>query len=107
MGIPLIQDLEGGVFLNIGSAVTGPEVLLKAVSMAANTGRAPRGILCADFDLREHMPHQMADESAPGYYFRDQKSVWSRIPHAFGGRGFYIQGNHKQTFPFLYQSMVS
>jgi len=34
-----IQNLEGGVFLNIGSAVTGPEVYLKALSMARNTAR--------------------------------------------------------------------
>lgn len=98
---------QGGVVLNIGSAVTGPEVLLKAVSMAANVGRAPRGILTADFDLREHEPRQMADEAAPGYYFRDQKSVVTRIPQAFGGRGLYVRGDQKQTFPFLYQQIVA
>ena len=31
-----IAGLEGGVFLNVGSAVTGPEVYLKALSMARN-----------------------------------------------------------------------
>ncbi|MBM4024910.1 MAG: hypothetical protein FJ280_05805 [Planctomycetes bacterium] len=92
---------KGGVVLNIGSAVTGPEVLLKAISMAANVGRVPRGILTADFDLRAHEPRQMTDESAPGYYFRDQKSVVTRIPQGFSGRGLYIQGDQKQTFPFL------
>ncbi len=92
---------KGGVVLNVGSAVTGPEVLLKAVSMAANVGRAPRDILTADFDLREHEPRQMTDEAAQGYYFRDQKSVVTRIPQAFGGRGLYIRGDQKQTFPFL------
>lgn len=92
---------KGGVVLNIGSAVTGPEVLLKAVSMAANVGCVPRGILTADFDLREHKPRQMGDESAQGYYFRDQKSVATRIPQAFGGRGLYIEGDQKKTFPFL------
>ena len=34
-----VQDLEGGVFLNVGSAVTGPEVYLKALSMARNVAR--------------------------------------------------------------------
>ncbi|MBP7053956.1 MAG: hypothetical protein KBE65_23330 [Phycisphaerae bacterium] len=97
---------EGGVVLNIGSAVTGPEVLLKAVSMAANVGRVPHGILTADFDLRMHEPRQMRDEAAPCYYFRDQKSVVTRIPEAFGGRGLYIQGDQKQTFPLLYKKVT-
>ncbi len=97
---------QGGVVLNVGSAVTGPEVLLKAVSMAANVGSVPHGILTADFDLREHEPRQMTDEAAQGYYFRDQKSVVTRIPEAFGGRGLYIQGDQKNTFPFLYKQII-
>ena len=97
---------EGGVVLNIGSAVTGPEVLLKAVSMAANVGSAPREILSADFDLRRYAPAHMTDESAQGYYFRDQKSVVTRIPQAFGGHGLYVGGDQKQTFPYLYQRIV-
>ncbi len=97
---------KGGVVLNIGSAVTGPEVLLKAVSMAANVGAVPHGILTADFDLREHEPRQMTDESAAGYYFRDQKSVVTRIPQAFSGRGLYIQADQTQTFPFLCQQIL-
>ncbi len=97
---------EGGVLLNIGSAVTGPEVLLKAVSMAANTGKVPNNIITADFDLREHEPEKMSDESSQAYYFRDQKSVVTRIPQAFSGKGFYIQGNQKQTFPLLYKKII-
>lgn len=96
----------GGVVLNIGSAVTGPEVLLKAVSMAANAGTAPHGILTVDFDLRRHDPDQMADDTAQGYYFRDQKSVVTRIPQAFGGRGLYVQGDQRATFPRLYQAIL-
>jgi hypothetical protein len=97
---------KGGVVLNIGSAVTGPEVLLKAVSMAANVASVPHDIVTADFDLREHEPRQMTDEAAQGYYFRDQKSVVTRIPEAFGGRGLYIQGDQKQTVPFLYKQLI-
>jgi len=97
---------NGGVILNIGSAVTGPEVLLKAVSMAANIGKAPNKILTADFDFRGCYPDQMADESSPAYYFRDQKSIVTRIPQAFAGRGFYIQGNQKQTVPLLYKKIL-
>jgi hypothetical protein len=98
---------RGGVILNIGSAVTGPEVLLKAVSMAANVGSVPHGILAADFDLRPHDTRQMTDESAPGYYFRDQKSVVTRIPQAFGGRGLYVPGDQQTTFPLLYQEVIN
>jgi hypothetical protein len=97
---------NGGVFLNIGSAVTGPEVFLKAISMAANTGHAPRNIITADFDLRDYRAEQMTDESSQGYYFRDQKSVVTRIPEAFAGNGYYIQGNQKQTFPLLYKMII-
>lgn len=97
---------DGGVLLNVGSAVTGPEVLLKAVSMAANAGNVPKNIITADFDLRDHEPEAMDDESSEGYYFRDQKSVVTRIPRAFNGKGFYIQGNQKQTFPLLYKKII-
>jgi hypothetical protein len=97
---------SGGVFLNIASAVTGPEVMLKAVSMAANTGHVPVGIVTANFDMREYDPDVMTDESSQGYYYRDQKSVVTRIPQAFAGKGFYIQGNQKQTFPLLYKMIL-
>ncbi len=97
---------NGGVVLNIGSAVTGPEVLLKAVSVAANTGNTPRNIITADFDLRAYDPQMMSDESSEGYYFRDQKSVVTRIPQAFAGKGFYIQGDQKQTFALLYKKVI-
>jgi hypothetical protein len=96
----------GGVLLNIGSAVTGPEVLLKAVSIAANTGSVPKGILTADFDLRKHESDAISNESSQGYYFRDQKSVVTRIPQAFDGKGFYIQGDQKQTFPLLFKKVM-
>jgi len=97
---------NGGVFLNIGSAVTGPEVFLKAVSMAANVGNAPTNIVTADFDLRDYSPEQMTDEFSQGYYFRDQKSVVTRIPQAFAGKGYYIQGDQKQTIPLLYKRIL-
>jgi len=100
-----VTRLAGGVFLNIGSAVTGPEVLLKAVSMAANVGAPPRGLLTADLDLRPHRPGDLTDESQPGYYFRDQKSVVARVPAAFGGRGIYIEGDLSRTFPQLYRAL--
>ena len=97
---------DGGVVLNIGSAVTGPEVFLKAASMAGNIGKVPNGIVAADFDLRKHAPEDMTDESTQCYYFRDQKSIVTRIPQAFNGKGFYIQGNQKTTIPLLYKTII-
>ena len=98
---------SGGVVLNIGSAVQGPEVLLKAVSMAANSGAMPTGLVTADLDIRPYSSAQMADEEATGYYFRDQKSVVTRIPESFNGCGHYICGNQKTTVPLLYQAIVN
>jgi hypothetical protein len=96
---------RGGVVLNVGSAVTGPEVLLKAVSMASNAGQPPNGLITADFDLRGRRPRN-TDESGEGYYYRDQKSVVERIPASFHGKGYYIQGNQKTTVPMLYQKIL-
>ena len=95
----------GGVVLNVGSAVTGPEVLLKAVSMAANVGTPPTGLITADLDLRPQGPARCGEDTHP-YYFRDQKSVVTRIPEAFGGRGYYVQGDQKLTFVRLFQKLT-
>ena len=97
---------SGGVVLNIGSAVTGPEVLLKAVSMVSNVGSTPFSIFTADFDLRPYRPEVMSNEAEPGYYYRDQKSVVTRIPESFKGKGLYIQGNQKLTIPYLYKCII-
>jgi hypothetical protein len=97
---------SGGVVLNIGSAVTGPEVLLKAISMVSNTGYVPKNIITADFDLRSHDPGEMKDESKERYYYRDQKSIVTRIPGAFNGTGLYIRGNLLDTIPLLYSKII-
>ncbi len=98
--------MQGGVILNVGSAVTGPEVFLKAASMVGNVGQTPNDILTANFDLRHYNPETATNESSIGYYFRDQKSIVTRIPQAYGGKGFYIEGNQIQTIPYLYQQLI-
>lgn len=97
---------NGGIFLNVGSAVTGPEVFLKAASMIGNTGDIPKNIITADFDMRPYKPESLDDEFSSGYYFRDQKSIVSRIPQAYSGKGFYIEGNQLLTIPLLYQKLM-
>ncbi|MFO7610895.1 MAG: hypothetical protein R6W99_00185 [Clostridia bacterium] len=97
-----IENLGNGVFMNFGSAVTGPEVYLKALSMARNVahsqGRKITDFTTAVFDL---LPiggdtGETPDKSDPRYYFRPWKTILSRTV-ADGGRGFYIQGDHKDT----------
>ena len=96
----------GGVVLNLSGAVTQPEVLLKSVSMAANIGKPPKGIVTAVFDLQDGSSEGVLDESRSGYYRRDVKSIVVRIPEAFGGRGTYIQGDHRVTFVAFYSHLV-
>jgi len=48
----------------------------------------------------------MTDEGKAGYYHRDQKSIVTRVPEAFDGKGYYVQGNQKVTFPVFYQSLM-
>ncbi len=74
--------------------------------MAGNIGKAPTGIVTGDFDLKPYCPDNMMNERSPDYYSRHQKSVATRIPQAFGGKGLYIQGDHRITFPRLYQEVI-
>ena len=94
---------EGGMVFNIGSAVTGPEVFLKAASMTGNVGKVPKGIITGDFDIKKFTRSDITDESKTGYYNRDQKSIVVRVPEAYGGKGYYVEGNQKQTFPLFYK----
>ena len=102
-----IAKLEnGGVILNVGSAVTGPEVFLKAASMAGNVGNVPNKIITANFDLRTYDPEDFTKEDRVGYYYRDQKSIVTRVPDAYNGKGYYIGGNQLNTFPVLYKKLM-
>jgi hypothetical protein len=97
---------KGGMVLNIGSAVTGPEVFLKAASMTGNVGSVPRQIVTADFDIRPFRRDNITDEASIGYYYRDQKSIVVRVPEAYNGKGYYIEGNQVHTVPAFYQEIM-
>jgi hypothetical protein len=106
-----VTRLEGGVFLNIGSAVMGPEVYLKALAMARNVahqrGEEIRRFTTAVFDLPnlgQDLKHE-APKDDPRYYFRPFKTilVWTV---ADGGESFYVQGDHKATVPALYDEII-
>jgi hypothetical protein len=106
-----VSNLEGGVFLCMGSAVMGPEVYLKALSMARNVahqeGRRIANFTTAAFDL---IPIQgdwqtEASKSNPQYYYRPWKTILVRTV-ADGGQSFYVCGDHRQTVPYLRQAAV-
>ena len=103
-----MERLEGGVLLNFGSAIMGPEVYLKALAMARNVahqeGRTIRRFATAVFDLvpirgdfRKELP-----KTDPGYYFRPQKTILVRTV-ADGGESFYFCGEHRATLPALWR----
>lgn len=97
-----VCKLEGGVFCNFGSAVLGPEVFLKALSIARNLGHPLREITTANFDLlplRDDY-RQPAAKDDPEYYYRPKKNIVIR-PTSLGGRGYHIAGDHRLTIPNL------
>lgn len=106
-----VSRLEGGVYLNIGSAVAGPEVYLKALSMARNVarqeGRRIARFTTAVFDLLsigEDWSSE-APKSDPRYYYRPFKTVLVRTV-ADGGESYYVQGDHRETVPALYLAVM-
>ncbi|MBN1876616.1 MAG: SIS domain-containing protein [Anaerolineae bacterium] len=101
-----VSDLEGGVFLNFGSAVTGPEVFLKALTIARNLGHTVAHITTANFDL---LPlgdyHRPVGYDDPHYYYRPRKNIVLR-PVSLGGHGYHITGDHRVTIPNLYHKVM-
>jgi len=82
----LVADLEGGVYLNVGSAVLLPEVFLKALTVVRNLGHTVRNLTTANFDFIRH--------------YRPATNVVHR-PTLEGGRGFNFTGHHELMVPLL------
>lgn len=107
-----IANLEGGVFLNFGSAVIGPEVYLKCLSMARNVahqrGEKIAHFTTAVFDLlplEGKNVNETPPKSDPRYYFRPWKTIMSRTV-ADGGESYYIEGHHRDTVSALYRELM-
>jgi hypothetical protein len=104
-----LRSLEGGVMLNFGSAVMGPEIYLKALAMARNVahqeGKSIKQFTTGVFDLipLEGDTRVQAPKSDPRYYYRPWKTILVRTV-ADGGESFYIQGDHRLTVPALYHA---
>jgi hypothetical protein len=107
-----VESLDGGVFLNLGTAVAGPEVFLKALSMARNVakqgGRSIRNFTTAVFDLLD-LPENYRDgppsKDHPQYYYRPWKTLLCRTV-ADGGQSYYFCGDHRQTVPTLWAAVT-
>ncbi len=105
-----ISQLEGGVFLNLGSAVMGPEVYLKSLSMARNIaaqrGEEIRHFTTANFDLIDFPDFQ--EEGNPTdahYYHRPKKTILIRTVKD-GGESYHISGDFSVTVPQLYHLLT-
>jgi len=102
-----VSQLEGGVFLNFGSAVIGPEVFLKALSISRNLGFKVERFTTANFDIKpigDYWRPRKKDE--PDYYYRPLKNIVIRPPSK-GGRGFHISGDHLVTVPKLRHLVIT
>jgi phosphoheptose isomerase len=96
-----VCDLEGGVFCNFGSAVIGPEIFLKAFSIARNLGYPLRVLTTANFDLIALGDYRRpVSDEVTDYYYRPRKNIINR-PVSLGGKGFHICGDHRDTLPNL------
>jgi hypothetical protein len=83
-----LPDLhDGGVVLNLGSAVVMPEVFLKALTIARNLHQGrPTGFTACDCDMQRH--------------YRPRVNVVER-PTLGGGRGVQLTGHHEILLPLL------
>ncbi len=89
----LIAELnDGGVYLNVGSAVVMPEVFLKAVSAVRNLGHDLGAFTTVNLDFIQH--------------YRPSANVVQR-PHAgAGGRGYAITGHHEILIPLIAAALI-
>ncbi len=82
----VVAGMEGGVYVNVGSAVILPEVFLKAVSLGRNLGHGLSAITTVNMDFLNH--------------YRPHTNVVRR-PTQKGGRGYSLIGHHEIMLPLL------
>jgi len=83
---------QGGVYLNVGSAVVMPEVFLKAISVARNLGCRVENFTTVNLDFLQH--------------YRPRLNVVER-PHAgAGGRGIALTGHHEIFVPLIAAALI-
>ncbi len=87
----VLGDMDGGVYINLGSAVMMPEVFLKALTMARNTGRKVEEITTVNMDFIQH--------------YRPRENVLRR-PTMVKGKSYAITGHHELMLPLLAAAVV-
>jgi len=87
----VVAGMEGGVYLNLGSAVILPEVFLKTVTLGRNLGHGLSDITTVNMDF---LPH-----------YRPLTNVVKR-PTQKGGRGYALIGHHEIMFPLLAAAII-
>ncbi|MEW6543970.1 MAG: hypothetical protein AB1411_10215 [Nitrospirota bacterium] len=87
----VVAGMEGGVYLNWGSAVILPEVFLKTVTLGRNLGHPLTDITTVNMDFLTH--------------YRPMTNVVRR-PTQKGGRGYSLTGHHEIMIPLLAAAVV-
>jgi hypothetical protein len=87
----LVSDIEGGVYINLGSAVLLPEIFLKAVTLCRNLGHSLHHFTTVNMDFVQH--------------YRPNTNVVRR-PTQEGGRGFALTGHHEIMLPLLAAAII-
>jgi hypothetical protein len=82
----VVSRLEGGVYINFGSAVILPEVFLKSITLVRNLKFKVDSIVTANFDFIQQ--------------YRERVNVVQR-PTTNGGKGFSFTGHHELMLPLL------
>ncbi|MBI5308672.1 MAG: hypothetical protein HZB37_10175 [Planctomycetes bacterium] len=85
----VVSHLEGGVWLNVGSAVVLPEVFLKALCIARNVGNTIENFVTVNMDMIQH--------------YRPQTNVLKRPT----SQGYAITGHHEIMLPLLRMGILS
>jgi hypothetical protein len=88
----VVARLDGGVYLNCGSAVVLPEVFLKAVALARNQGVALDGLTTVDIDFLR--------------MYRPQTNVVRRPVAGTTGTGISLVGHHEILIPLIAAAVV-
>ncbi len=106
-----VDGLDGGVVMNFGTSVMGPEVFLKALAMARNVAHSERRHIrhfttaVCDIKPIEGDYRKEPSKSDAAYYFRPWKTMLVRTV-ADGGESFYVRGSHNHTIPRLWTEIA-
>ncbi len=87
----VLAGLDGGVYINLGSAVVLPEVFLKALTVARNLGHRTENITTVNMDFIQH--------------YRPRENVLRR-PTIRGGASYALTGHHEIMLPLLAAGII-